>query len=171
MNVHRGRKTITLSFYKSITLKLYSQKRSKLLLVCERQRLIETWRQRQTAILTHAVLSSRPYICFSDETYSTGPAAIVLYLTTDHCKLALTDWDSHMGICIYHFIMPTISIQTCDCFHLFSQVHSEQRISDWWLSQGLICSITSQQPVFQVSGLFFFSPPKNPFPRKNRNCI
>ena len=73
-----------------------------------KERQTDRGRQRQTAILTHnfffswpyyAVLSSRPYVFSSDETYSTGShleaawplAATVLYLPTRlHCKLALT---------------------------------------------------------------------------------
>ena len=39
---------------------------------------------------------------------------------------------SHVGICIYHFTMPSISIQPHDCFHLFTQVHLVQR--NLWLT-------------------------------------
>ena len=56
-------------------------------------------------------------------------------------RLSLTLPVSHVGICIYHFITHThISIQPCDCFHLFSQVRPVQRISDWQLGQGSVCN-------------------------------
>ena len=70
---------------------------------------------------------------------------------TDYCKLALTDWDPlHTETqdwpylkWVYAYIIslrPHISVQSRDCFRLFSPVRPEQRISDWRLGQGSICN-------------------------------
>ena len=117
MNIHGGRMTIT----------LYSQKGFKLLWY-ERQT-----DRKQTTILTHNffswpyhnVLSSRPLL-----------ATLLLlgqkYSTRGHSKwLKGGSWlkthTDSVGICIYHFIMPTTSNKPHHCFCLFTQVHPVQK--------------------------------------------
>ena len=101
--------------------------------VCERQ--AHRGRRRQTGILTHnffswpnhAVLSSKPYVISSDETYSNGPrqgsswipASMVLYLPTRrtaaswHRLKTHSDSDPHLGI----YILPINDVNAFAYFH------------------------------------------------------
>ena len=69
--------------------------------VCVRETNVEKWME--TAILTHNFLAAQG----GDTAPAGHPTTSLDYKQTQRLKL---DRKSHMGICIYHFITPTISV-------------------------------------------------------------
>ena len=72
-------------------------------------------------------------------------AAIKTYLRLRHHV-------SHVGICIYHFITPNISVQPRNCFRFFSLVYPVLRISYWRFGQGSV----RNKKVFFILQIFLF---------------
>ena len=120
--------------YKSITLFILLGVKASVMWETDRGR------QRQTALLTHnffswpyhAVLPSRPHLTLLlllgwGRVYSAWGLLLTAAPvgTLNDCKMGLTQLTltlTDLGICTYHFIIPTISDQPCDCFCLFTQV-------------------------------------------------
>ena len=138
MSEYTWRKNDITLHYKNISLFIFLRVIASV--VCKRQ--TDERRQSQITILTHNFFSSWPY-----HSYLQDLALYIYFLagvrhspwlqagTGSRLTPTPTESDPYAGICIYHFITPTISDQPRDCFRLITQCSGKSPIDGTFKSQ------------------------------------